>query len=418
MVVGLLFVPSTRALAEPAPSVAVTLIKEQERLYRELINRNEAEFAVIFDYLRELKTGSNWSTTLHKSPKEFPRLVRPLHEVMQFYFAGRKHYDEEETIDTLLDLPRIPFDIAKSLDASELTHLARADLQLRIAWFQRLSGLDLKTVLENDPTMVTTGLCLQFIRDLERPHLLQQMTGDDLDALMNCLERLPEFSEQYLSNLVRIHETRFPGNGYFADREAVPNRFAVYQSLVQPFQTRVPLLYSELWEHNPATFASRIATLGEWLESELSRASHALADIKNWKEDGMEATNQCVAALQELGVALGRYRIPFSTNGVVLPTSSLSETQLKHVAQISTYLCDAEARFFSDIHTTPDKSSEKEKGGSEAVRRRLMSLRQPLAIWIAYYEKCSTPELKYRLVSLTQRLVDMKRIVSGESPKQ
>jgi hypothetical protein len=32
-----------------------------------------------------------------------------------------------------------------------------------------LSGLDLKTVLENDPTMVTTGLCLQFIRDLERP---------------------------------------------------------------------------------------------------------------------------------------------------------------------------------------------------------------------------------------------------------
>lgn len=59
--------------------------------------------------------------------------------------------------------------------------------------------------------MATTGLCLQFIRDLERPHLLKQMTGDDLDALMNCLERLPEFSEQYLSHLVRIHETRFPG---------------------------------------------------------------------------------------------------------------------------------------------------------------------------------------------------------------
>ncbi|MBP7826472.1 MAG: hypothetical protein KA236_07970 [Verrucomicrobia bacterium] len=140
LVVGLLFVPSTRVLAEPAPSVAVTLIKEQERLYRELINRNEAEFAVVFDYLRELKTGSNWSTTLHKSPKEFPRLVRPLHEVMQFYFAGRKHYDEEESIDTLLDLPRVPFDIAKSLDASELTQLARADLQLRIAWLVKRPG--------------------------------------------------------------------------------------------------------------------------------------------------------------------------------------------------------------------------------------------------------------------------------------
>jgi hypothetical protein len=143
-----------------------------------------------------------------------------------------------------------------------------------------------------------------------------------------------------------------------------------------------------------------------------------MAGIKNWQEDGMEAANQCVATLQELGGALGRYRIPFSTDGVVLPTSSLSETQLKHVAQMSTYLCDAEARFFSDIRTTPDKSREKEKCGSEAVCRRLMNLRQPLATWIAYYEKCSTPELKNRLVSLTQRLVDMKRIVSGESPTQ
>jgi len=397
--------------AESSPPEAVTLIENTKTQVDQLVKQSgdRDAFLPLIVYLNTLST--NWSGTLKRDPREVTEMARGLHEVMQFYFAGRSDYSSR-TLDTLLHF-RVPLKL--SYEEQQIQHLVQADLRIRIAWFRLLGDLDPNKVFPDDPKMIVLGVTMQFLRDLRQEYLAKALTPEDFDVVMKCLHQFPVFSDDYILSLAKRHDNVYPGEGYYARRERIPNRFEAYRSLLTPLrlpgQSDIRQLYIILAAENPRALLPTWIALDKWIMRDTSAIEDILKKAGSFELAKVEVGQYYSGSLAGL---LSRLETVKETNVQQATEGTLDKSEIRYVFDINDYLCEMDESFSPDC-TKRIKDLQDSIGVSQwqdIIQNSCepsRNLQHPVEILARYGTKAGSSDLDRLISELKRRLEELQK---------
>jgi len=417
-----------RGLADSAPPVAAEVIRQTEKWFLEhgAMYHEPKEYTDTFvDYLHKLR--SDWSATLQKSPQEFPELVKPFHMAFQFYFGKKTDY-EARTIDALLR-PILPL----KLEGANLTDTDRLDLEktglkLRLAWLRLFHELDPKKVLEDDPMLHSIGITLQFVHDLSDPYLGKLVTGDDLTTIMDTIRAIPYFSDDYIKQLVLIHEERFPKYGIygqmgFADRCDRYKRRS--EDLRPPHWLYISMMYRNIWNSSPAAMESRASALNLWINNELDYVAAVLDAAGKLKEGKNKVIPNYAKFLGDSLQIIKNAEVLHVAKVKEVGTTKLSEKDMALVRELNQYLQYNGQEFEVDYVSESSNVLASLQAGNwkyavAAVQPtdKSMNLTLPIAEFADYVKRHPTDEFKADLEQIYVRLEALQSLASAMAAQQ
>lgn len=278
--------PSTRLLsADVPPSSALLLVQHSREDYvKAMQNVKASPDVVVLDYFNRLET--NWTASIIDFSNHTNVCIREMNTDLQFYFFERKDF-KTQTIDFILD-PVCP---SRVLWQDGMTNLARADLNIRIAWFRLFEKLNPQAVVDADPRLISVGTLGKYLSDISNnKYLSGVITVDDLDLIFRCFDLLPDFTEANLQKLVEVHESRYPGIGHFAHLDDGRNRLQAYSDvfalLSPPDYQSLHMFSMHLLDERPDLFESRMFALKIWIDNELDSMASTLELAKLVKQGG------------------------------------------------------------------------------------------------------------------------------------
>ena len=293
---------------------------------------------IVLEYFDQL--GTNWSVAIANSIANTNPCIRELQTDMRFYFLGQKKYPQE-TIDSLLH-PIIPLSTVKILDRNARANLARADLEIRLAWFRLLEKLTPKKVMEDDPRLTVVGLARQYLRNFSEDYLYTVMTNADLDLILGTFDNFPDFSDSYLQNLVSSHERHFPGVGHFAHLNGTRSRYQTYKDVCGPIS---PPDYFEIYQftrnlliNRPDIFESRMLALEEWINNELEHIASVIDAADKSKDGKSTLASHNLNFVNQALTEIANANIPQTNHLQANVVPKLTEQNLDLVRELNKYL--------------------------------------------------------------------------------
>jgi hypothetical protein len=407
------------ATAEKPPAIAESVINNIHKQYQEAADR--FHFPIdrqVLEYISQLQT--NWSSTLRKSPNEFGEGIRAAHETMQFYFLGRTNYSQN-TIETLL-IPRRPFNI-NCLDSNGINTLARPDMEVRIAWFNLLAELDPKNVIENDSMLIVPGITAQYLRDFDQAYLFKEITSRDLDVVMGCIGKLPEFSEAYLISLVDMHKMRF-GEKTIVERMKLKSndeKYKLYQNIYFPFMPSeyagIHLFLGHLFINRPDLFESRMLALQAWIKDSLDNSAMALEGIRNLKVGQQELADHYLKYLDKSVEEIKNAEVSHPTNTLAFIDEKISSENISTVRDLNKYIRYREQQFDVDyVAQSSGMLASIQTGDVKAALSGIQpdnavaNLTLPIAMYADYAKRSSNDQFRAGLELIRARLEGLREL--------
>lgn len=274
------------------------------RFFRE---RGETEATrTVLPYFDRLEKA--WNGTLGMPLKDLPEAQRAPQMAFQFYFGGRTNYGPDE-MDLVLKYSFTPFNLTSYLDTAEASSLARADMNIRVAWFDFLNQAGLEQVMGRDPRLFSGALTSHFLEEMETAQTVELLNQRDLAVVFQCLNSFPSIDENYLRRLAAGHARDFPGVGHHA-KDSFAVRIKYYESVYEPFLAGMPFgaqrFADALLRLRPDLFFPHAFALADWVEMELRALEKLVDDFPQLREEIYGSHGDCISRLKnDRGVLAG-----------------------------------------------------------------------------------------------------------------
>jgi hypothetical protein len=374
-------------------------------------------------YFLELQT--NWSGTMGLPPHTMPAGIRNYHEVMQFYFAGRTNY-EEASLATLLsgNYPQHLNWNKAGVSESDWRGYESSGLCLRVCWFKLFLQLDPQNVLEKaDPAMRTVLTASQFLSQFpEDPVLYDLATIDDFDQIMNLVDAMPDFTDDYIESMAKLHLDQLENSGVLGRNfpKSPEGAEAYLKSRARQYETSVAAMYSSAYDKAPVLFETRMLVLEAWINDELDCIASGIDAVRKGGDGKDALMEHYLNFLDDALRRINHANIPQKDHPRANAIPKLTEENMYMVRELSRHVgVGFDVNFASDFRPglSALQSGDFEKAsGSLQPDDASANATLPIAILAEYAERSTNDAFKADLQLIKARLDGLRDLAKGARP--